>query len=224
MIPRIILRLSGISYWLLLQLYPDSFRQQFGDEMRDCFRRMLQNSMREHGVILGPCWAYIRVLWDLVPSLAEQYMNEFRQIRANWGEFTGRHTRRAVVSIMVAVSLAFAIRASVAEAFEARTDSVKPDLRVGDRALVYRWATNFSPGEIVVFKNDQEKFRFGRVGQQENFTGGKIPIERFGKQQLLLEKSQIVGTVIFSYRVHPAECAPDQKKKQKARNDKPPAI
>ena len=205
MMSKAIIQISCLTYRLLLQLYPDAFREQFGAEMRTCFRNMMDVAIEERGLLVGSIVHWWHVACDLIPSIVEQYCQAISCWRSNWRQTAQRQTRNVVFSIFVACLVALVFRASVAQAFEARTHSVGPDLKPGDRALVYRWASDFEPGEIVVFKNEHGKFRFGRVGSDETSEADKVPITRFEKPAQFIDRSKIVGKVIFSYRIHKSQ-------------------
>jgi len=73
MMSKAILQISCLTYRLLLQLYPDVFCEQFGQEMRSCFRKMMEATIEERGLLIGSVAHWWRVSNDLVPSMAEQY-------------------------------------------------------------------------------------------------------------------------------------------------------
>jgi hypothetical protein len=59
------LKLSASVYSILLFLYPEELRQDFGDEMVDVFEQQLWGEWMESGVA-GMIRAWARVLWELL--------------------------------------------------------------------------------------------------------------------------------------------------------------
>jgi hypothetical protein len=68
-----------------------------------------------------------------------------------------RAARSLLMSVMVAMVIAFAVRATVAEAFVAATNGVSPEIPKGARVLAYKLDSAYSPGDIVVFPESERR-------------------------------------------------------------------
>lgn len=103
------------------------------------------------------------------------------------------------ISILVAVILAMVIRTTVAESFVAATDAVSPEIRKNSRTLVYKLASEYSPGDIIVFRKDDGKSMLGRVGSSDK-PASELTIERNNVPPETIPLNNIIGRVILNSR------------------------
>lgn len=94
--------LSNISVWLysiLLLAYPPTFRWEYGQEMMQLFRDMLQDSIRQRGC-LGILEVWFCVLPDWVTTVRQQ-----RLLAANYYRYRWIFTRvlQAVIALIFLV-------------------------------------------------------------------------------------------------------------------------
>lgn len=95
--------LSNISVWLysiLLLAYPPAFRWEYGQEMIQLFRDMLQESIRQRGC-LGILEVWFCVLPDWVTTVRQQRLIAGSYYRSKWIFI------RAVQAIIPMLFLAF---------------------------------------------------------------------------------------------------------------------
>lgn len=103
------------------------------------------------------------------------------------------------ISILAAVILAMVIRTTVAESFVAATDAVAPEIRKNSRTLVYKLASKYSPGDIIVYRADDNKSMLGRVKASGNQTA-ELTIERNNEPDETVQLSKVVGRVVLNSR------------------------
>jgi len=103
------------------------------------------------------------------------------------------------ISILVAVILAMVIRTAVAESFVAATDAVSPEIRKNSRTLVYKLASEYSPGDIIVYRNDDGKSMLGRVAASDK-PASELTIERNNEPPETIPLNNVIGRVILNSR------------------------
>lgn len=103
------------------------------------------------------------------------------------------------ISILVAVILAMVIRTTVAESFVAATDAVAPEIRQNSRTLVYKLVSEYSPGDIVVYRKDDGKSMLGRVASSDK-PASELTIERNDEPSETVLLSNVIGRVILNSR------------------------
>lgn len=126
-------------------------------------------------------------------SQAESIGNRFS---VNWWKAKFKNLG---ISILAAVILAMAIRTTVAESFVAATDAVSPEIRKNSRTLVYKLAGDYSAGDIIVYRRDNEKALLGRVSVSDK-TAAELTVERNNEPAETVPFSNVVGRVILNSR------------------------
>jgi signal peptidase I len=97
--------------------------------------------------------------------------------------------------------LAFAVRFAVAESFYVSGDGVAPLIPRGSRVLVYKLASSFKPGDIVVYRNAEGVNLVGEIDRENN--SGRWRIERnagCARQVQEVPRDRIVGRVFLNTR------------------------
>lgn len=117
--------------------------------------------------------------------------------RGKFRTYLKKQTRKVPIALVIAVILAFAIRAVAVEAFRIPEDTVSPVVPKGSRVLVNKLASDFKADDIVIFRDDKQA-RIGIVKEINNNTG-KLIISRKGKEDRAVSKNKIVGRVFFMY-------------------------
>ena len=103
------------------------------------------------------------------------------------------------ISVLAAVILAMVIRTTVAESFVAATDAVSPEIRKHSRTLVYKLASEYSPGDIIVYRKDDGKSMLGRVVAFDK-QAAELTIERNNEPNETVPLSKVVGRVVLNSR------------------------
>ena len=79
-----------------------------------------------------------------------------------------KRVRKWPLQIGVALVLAFAFRAAVAEVFYIPTGCMEPMIPRGARVMVYKLAHTFNPGDVVVFRKTDGTALIGTIERQSN--------------------------------------------------------
>jgi hypothetical protein len=109
--------------------------------------------------------------------------------------------RRALMSVVIAVVIAAAIRV-VVQPFKVMNDAVAPEITRGSTVFVYKLSHSFRPGDIIIRRwfatGYPDKYLLGRVAAPAH--DGQIAIERRDQSPQQIALSDIVGKVIFNTR------------------------
>jgi signal peptidase I len=128
--------------------------------------------------------------------MKSQAAAECDRFSGNWWKAKFRNLG---ISILAALILAMVIRTTVAESFVAASDAVAPEIRKSSRTLVYKLAGEYSAGDIIVYRRDNEKALLGRVavfGKQ----AAELTVERNNEPPETIPLNSVVGRVILSSR------------------------
>lgn len=107
--------------------------------------------------------------------------------------------RKLPWQIAVALVVAFAVRFAVAQAFYVTGDGASPMVPRGARVLVYKLASSFNPGDVVVYRFNDREFLLGIIDRQGD-SGQWIVERNNGKVIVDLPRDRIVGKVILNTR------------------------
>lgn len=126
-----------------------------------------------------------------------------RQIAAAKGRgraFVRRQLRRLPAAAALAIIL-LGIRATVAEPLYVTTDSVAPALRAGSRCLVYKLASDFQPGDVIVYRPaEHPNFQYLAIVQKGLDSSGTLTVVRRSSVPFTLPQSRIVGRIVLNTR------------------------
>jgi hypothetical protein len=143
---------------------------------------------------------------EIYAMLNEQFGSEKklgRAIAAAKGRvrtFFKKRKTRWPIQIAIVLVLAFAVRFAVAQAFYVTGDGASPVVPRGSRVLVYKLASSFSPGDVVVFRHNGE-FLIGIVNRQMAENRWLIEKTIAGKKEMFeLTREEIVGRVFLNTR------------------------
>ena len=106
--------------------------------------------------------------------------------------------RNLLLVVVVAIIISLSFRAVVGKLFRATTDAVAPDIPRGSHVWVYRLASTFTSGDIIVYDKGTDRF-FGRV-QSVNPKTGDLMVARTGESNTEISESQVVGKAMFHWR------------------------
>lgn len=65
-------------YHLLINLYPQSFRQEYGKLMEQAYRELYQEA-KKHGGYFGVLLLWKRLLWDFTSSIGWEYLDDYER-------------------------------------------------------------------------------------------------------------------------------------------------
>ena len=103
------------------------------------------------------------------------------------------------LSIVVALVLALLIRSTIAEDFIAATDAVAPEIHKSNHMLVYKLASEYSAGDIIVYRKADNKSLLGRVTSADE-AAGELTIERNNEPPETVPLKNVIGRVILNSR------------------------
>jgi hypothetical protein len=118
--------------------------------------------------------------------------------RGRFRTWLKKKARRLPVTLAIVLVLAFAVRWRVAEAFYAAGNSAAPAVPRGSRVLVYKLATNFNPGDVVVFRSDSGNAYLGTVKREQ--PDGSLLLSRNGWADQIAPRNRIIGRVFLNTR------------------------
>ncbi|HIF00327.1 MAG TPA: hypothetical protein EYQ63_25810 [Fuerstia sp.] len=125
-------------------------------------------------------------------------MSEPAESRRPFASRCRRAGRNLVMSIAFALVIAFVVEATVAQSFYAATDGVSPEVPMGARVLAYRLASEYSPGDIVVYE-DNERFVLSRVTAIAD-DGRQLTVHKNDQPETQVSMDHVVGRVVLSTR------------------------
>lgn len=109
--------------------------------------------------------------------------------------------RRAPFVLAALAVLAFGIRATVAEAFRVVGDSVAPDLPAGSHCLVYKLASDFRPGDVIVYRPaDHPDRRYLGIVKGTGQTPRTLIVTRHRAAPFTIPESTVIGRVFINTR------------------------
>lgn len=108
-----------------------------------------------------------------------------------------RFVRQTVLTLGVALVCAFGIKAAVAESFVVQTDAVAPEVPKGARLIVYKLASEYRVGDIVLYKSNGKNY-VGRVANV--LPNDQLTIERNREPDAQLAASELVGRCVLNTR------------------------
>ncbi len=107
--------------------------------------------------------------------------------------------RRLPLQVGVALVLAFAVRFAVAQAFYVPGDGGSPMVPRGSRVLVYKLASSFNPGDVIVYRYGDSEFRLGIIDRQTSDDHWLVEKDH-GTLKAEVSRDKIVGRVFLNTR------------------------
>jgi hypothetical protein len=113
--------------------------------------------------------------------------------------YVKKQRTRLPVGLAVALVVAFSIRWAVAEEFRAATSAVAPNVPEGSRMLVYKLASAFHPGDVIVFRSPDGIAMLGVV-RSESEDRSALTVGRNGEADRNVAHASVVGRVVLNTR------------------------
>jgi len=111
-----------------------------------------------------------------------------------------RQLRRLPAAAALAIIL-LGIRATVAEPLYVTTNSVAPALPAGSRCLVYRLASDFQPGDVIVYRPaEHPNLQYLAIVQKGLDSSGTLIVVRRSELPFALLPSRVVGRIVLNTR------------------------
>jgi hypothetical protein len=120
------------------------------------------------------------------------------QAKGRFRTYLKKKARRLPITLAIVLVLAFAVRWRVAQAFYAAGNAAAPAVPKGSGVLVFKLATTFDPGDVVVFRLDSGEARLGIVKATQ--ADGSLVLSRNGSPDVVEPRDRIVGRVILNTR------------------------
>ncbi len=105
--------------------------------------------------------------------------------------------RRLPIAVAACLVLAFSIRWAVAQPFYVPGKGAEPLIPQGSRILVYKLASEFRAGDVVVFRNLDGEALLGIVKTDQ---GGVLTVSRNGEADREVPHAQVIGRVVANTR------------------------
>lgn len=105
--------------------------------------------------------------------------------------------RRFAVRLAVALLVLFSVRWAVAEEFYIASGSLAPVVPQGSRCLVYKLATRYQPGDVVVYRAGGNHFVASVVAVD---ASGALRVHRNNGPELTVPLTDVVGRVVLNTR------------------------
>ena len=143
---------------------------------------------------------------EVLAMLHEQFGNpqqlgeEISQAKGRFRTYLKKKTRRLPITIAVAVVLVFSVRWAVAQPFYVPSDAAAPAVPKGSRCLVYKWASSYRPGDVIVWRDDAGIYMIGTVIGTEEVAPRLIRLARRGQADRLIPREDVVGKVVLNTR------------------------
>ena len=109
-----------------------------------------------------------------------------------------KKTKKTLLSVVIAVAIAVPVRAALFSTYRAKTDAVSPEVPKGSYVIVYKLATSFRSGDIVVYRG-QDKAMLGRVMDFDKSTD-IIRVERRDGNPKELSPTTVIGRAVLNTR------------------------
>lgn len=127
----------------------------------------------------------------------EELGKAIARAKGKFRTFLKKELRKAPRDIVIAVVIAFALKAAVVQAFVAKGNQLPSGLEVGNYVLVNKLASHYEPNDIVVCKIDGKPY-FYEVAAADD-EDGRITLAK-ADELLVVEEDSIIGKVILQTR------------------------
>ena len=111
--------------------------------------------------------------------------------------FLKKSKRALSIAAAVCVVLVFSIRWAVAQPFYVPGRGAEPLIPQGSRILVYKLASEFRAGDVVVFRNAEDVALLGIVKTDQE---GVLTVSRNGEADRDVPRAQVIGRVVANTR------------------------
>jgi hypothetical protein len=140
-----------------------------------------------------------------VAAMIEREFGDPEEVGKSIGRSKGRvrtilkaRGRRWGVRLAVAGVVLFSLRWAVAEVFYIPSTSLAPILPQGSRCLVYKLATHYQPGDVVVYRDGTHQF-VGSVVTVDP-VAGTLRVHRNTGPEVTVPLGDVTGRVVLNTR------------------------
>jgi hypothetical protein len=120
--------------------------------------------------------------------------SSYRERLCRWFAASGR---KHAIHLGVALLLVVVIRGTVAQTFAAPVPAPTGEIPAGARVLVWKLASQFDPGDIIVFRDPAGRAMFGRIVRADD---PHLIISRDGEPDRTVARVDVVGRVVLNTR------------------------
>ena|SRR3954471_24816324 len=106
-----------------------------------------------------------------------------------------RILKKLALTVLIVTAIALPVRQCIALPVRVPTDNVAPELPKGCRALVYRLASHFQPGDIVAYQSESQLMAARFVSA----TGDSVNVAR-NNESSTIPRGSIVGRIVLVTR------------------------
>jgi hypothetical protein len=120
--------------------------------------------------------------------------------RGRFSTWLKKKARRLAIAAAALLMVGLLVRATVAEAFIVKGDSVSPVITRGSRIIVYKLADSYSPQDVIAYKPaEQPGDKYLALVKQIDPATGDLRVTRNGAE-LTVPRTAVVGRVVLSTR------------------------
>jgi hypothetical protein len=174
-------------------------------ELAEPDRRRVRAELNDHLNTLAassPSTTPVEVLTMLHEQFGDpkQLGQEISKAKGRFRTYLKKKARRLPVTIAVAVVLMFSVRWAVAQPFYVPSDAAAPAVPKGSRVLVYKWASSFSAGDVIVWQDGAGKYMLGTVTPEQGPATNAIRLARKGEADRVVRRADVLGKVVLNTR------------------------
>jgi hypothetical protein len=121
--------------------------------------------------------------------------------RGKFRTYLKKQARGLLITIVVAIILAFILKASFIEEFRITSDALSPRVPKSSRVMINKLTKNFRPGDIIIFKSDN----YNMLGIVKEITEDKnnLIITRNNEEDKVVAINKIKGKAFLLYSFSP---------------------
>ncbi|MEY4484785.1 MAG: hypothetical protein RL693_2237 [Verrucomicrobiota bacterium] len=103
--------------------------------------------------------------------------------------------KRLAIKILIGVAIAVPVKASVITSFRVTGESVSAELSKGSHVLVYRLASDFQAGDIILYSPESKPF----AGRFAAVTSDGFRLTR-NREDVTVARDHVIGKVVIAKR------------------------
>lgn len=117
--------------------------------------------------------------------------------RGKFRTYLKKKTRKMLITIVVVLVIAFAIKAVAFEVFRVTTDVASPVVPNGSRVLINKLTGDFKVDDVIVFRPEKQAM-VGIIKTIDSDRDGVI-VSRKNQEDMFVSKDEIVGKAFILY-------------------------
>jgi hypothetical protein len=106
--------------------------------------------------------------------------------------------RRFPIQLAIALIVALSVRYAVAEAFYVPSSAAAPQIPQGSRCIVYKLASTFRPGDVIVFRGPDGHAQLAVV--RDATDPAALLVTRSAESDQHIARSRVIGRVVLNTR------------------------